>query len=96
MGYPLCVLLHVLGREGVAIGAGGNGRIFFVCADLDLVKRAVIFAVTVILALSDGAFDALVDVSHRGVAARRIVHGKLPFKLRVRSSEVLGKISVDR
>jgi hypothetical protein len=46
--------------EGTAVGAFDDGRVFFVAADFDLVKRAVVFILAVIGAFGDGAADAFV------------------------------------
>lgn len=73
-------LLRVFGCKGVAIGAGGNGGILFVSANLNFLKRAVVLTLGVMLALGYGAFDALVCVSGRG-AARRVFHEKTSFRL---------------
>ena len=46
--------------EGLAVGALVLGRIDLVGAHQDPVQRAVVFAVAVVSALLNGAFDALV------------------------------------
>ena len=73
-------LLRLLGCKGVAIGAGGNGGILFVSTNLDLIKRAVVLTLGVMLALGYGAFDAFVCISGGG-AARRVFHEKTSFRL---------------
>ena len=70
----------LLGSEGVAIGAGGNGGVLFVCADLNFVKRAVVLILGVMLALGNGAFDALVGACGKRTA-RRVFHEKTSFRL---------------
>jgi len=70
----------LLGCKGVAVGAGGNGGVLFVCADLNFVKGAVILTLGVVLALGNGAFNAFVCVCGRG-AARRVFHEKTSFRL---------------
>lgn len=64
-------------NEGVTVGARGKRGALFVCAYLDLVKRAVVFAFTVMLALGNGAFNALVCV------VRTVVFHKRPFHNRI-------------
>jgi len=49
-------------------------------ADLNFVKRAVVLILGVMLALGNGAFDALVGVCGRGTA-RRVFHEKTSFRL---------------
>ena len=70
----------LLGYKGVTVGAGGNGGVLFVGADLNFVKRAVVLILGVMLALGNGAFDALVGVCGRGTA-RRVFHEKTSFRL---------------
>ena len=70
----------LLGCEGVTVGAGGNGGVLFVSADLNFVKRTVILTLGVMLALGNGAFNTLVCVCGSG-AARRVFHEKTSFRL---------------
>ena len=61
-----CLSGCLLGSEGVAIGAGGNGGVLFVSADHDLIQGAVVLVLTMVGTLLDGAFDALVGMTvHR-------------------------------
>lgn len=47
------------------------------CADTDLIERAVVFVRTVVLALLDGAFDCTVGI----VTAGRVFHDDASFHL---------------
>ena len=49
--------------EGLAVGALVNSGVCLVGADHDAVQRAVVLIPTVMGALSDGAFDALVSMA---------------------------------
>lgn len=60
-------LFRLLLAEGLAVGTRIDGGIHLVRADEDLVKGAVIGAVTVMCALGDGAFDTLVCVAVHNV-----------------------------
>ena len=70
----------LFGCEGVAVGAGGNGGVLFVCADLNFIKRAVVLTLGVVLALGNGAFNTLVCMGGRRTA-RRVFHEKTSFRL---------------
>jgi len=55
--------------EGLAVGTLLFCRVVLVCADLDCVKRAVVYAVAMVLAACDGALDAFIRI---------FVHFKIP------------------
>lgn len=77
-------MLHL---EGVAVGAFGLGGVDLVRADLDLIQRAVVLGIAVILAFLDGAFDGGVCIA----AAGRIFHEKSVLSRFIASS---GKDSI--
>ena len=72
------IRIFLLDLERVAVGAVGLGGIGFVCADTDLVERAIVFAGAVVLALLDGAFDRVVCVGAGGV-----FHEKASFRIHI-------------
>ncbi len=49
--------------EGLAVGALIHGGVGFVGAHQDTVQRAVVLRAAMMLALADGAFDALVGMA---------------------------------
>ena len=49
--------------EGLAVGALVHGGIHLMGADHNAVQRAVVLILTVMGALTDGAFDALVSIA---------------------------------
>jgi len=53
--------------EGFAVGALIHGGVAFVGAHQDPVQRAVVLVLTVVCALMDGAFDALVGIAVHGI-----------------------------
>ena len=53
----------LLFTEGLAVGALVHGRIGFMGAYQNPVQGTVVFGVTVVSALRDGAFDALVGIA---------------------------------
>lgn len=53
-------LLLLLCLEGVAVNALGNGRLCLMCSDFNLIEGAVVFALTVVLALLYCAVNGLI------------------------------------
>ena len=66
-----CCRVHVqpelLLAEGLAVGALIHGRIALVGAHQNPVQRAIVFIFTVVCALLNGAFDALVGIAVHGI-----------------------------
>ena len=61
----------------IAVGAFLFGGIGFVCAYLDLIQRAVVLRVAVILTLGNGAFDSGIGVLAGGI----VFHEKVSFQM---------------
>ena len=56
-------LLGLLLSERLAVGAGIHSRIYFMCANLNAVQRAVVLILAVVCALGNSTLDAFVCVT---------------------------------
>ena len=67
--FAAAIFAGSLLAEGLAVGALIHGGIGLMGAHQDAVQRAVVLVLTVVCALMDGAFDALIGVAFHDISS---------------------------